>query len=168
MQIHTARTALVFLAAVMLAAAGCKNREGSVQPPLTAGGETSTQPEVGESAPVEDAQEAAEEEAAAQTVETGTGGGEAAEEAPTVPEGKEELVLKAPKATMAAVKFSHAWHAQEGQVGCDTCHHAGSEMKSCGSCHKGAAFKTAFHKLCLGCHKEKKKGPTACAKCHAS
>ena len=168
MKIHTARTALVPLLAVLLAAAGCKNKEGSDQPPLTAEGETATQPEVGESAPVEDAQAAEEEEAAVKSVEAATGGGEAAEEAPKIPEGKEELSLKAPKATMAAVKFSHAWHAQEGQIECATCHHAGSDMKSCGSCHKGAAFKTAHHKLCLGCHKEKKEGPTACAKCHAS
>jgi hypothetical protein len=166
MRTCTVRIMLIVLAAAVLAAAGCKNKEGSDQPPVTAGGEAATQPEGGESAPVEDAQEAAEEEAATPPVEAGTGGGEVAEEAPKIPEGKEELVLKAPKATMPSVKFLHAKHVQDFKVECTTCHHAGSEGKACGSCHKGAAYKTSHHKLCMGCHKEKKKGPTVCNKCH--
>ena len=69
----------------------------------------------------------------------------------------DEMVLKAANGD---VKFNHKQHA-------DT-------LKDCKVCHKDQATpgkmesldKDAAHKLCKGCHQEKKAGPTKCGECH--
>ena len=83
-----------------------------------------------------------------------------------------------------AVPFSHEKHMKVAKT-CDVCHHnekgltadSKVEVKKCSSCHLDAKSKAPsmsemsltknpFHKKCIACHKEQKKGPTACAGCH--
>ena len=97
----------------------------------------------------------------------------------------------------SAVKFAHEKHSKDYKVPCTECHHVykdgknvwkeGMEVKKCESCHneptvKGEKrlppdlqkknLKLAFHKNCVGCHKElkkknpKTKAPKTCIKCH--
>ena len=123
-----------------------------------------------------------------------------------VPMGK--IVLKAPEGIQAKrspVEFPHAWHFD---VSCVTCHHTWGRTEpivGCmtSGCHdlteapkkKGGEpaaeeaaigyFKSAYHKLCITCHKDikaqnlelqqslrspgqklPKTGPTTCSGCH--
>lgn len=67
------------------------------------------------------------------------------------------------------VTFNHKTH--QGMTACNKCHHgqdAGKET-GCLKCHSKSAAKSnkdAFHKNCIGCHKEGGKGPTKCGECH--
>lgn len=72
------------------------------------------------------------------------------------------------------VNFPHHDH-QNRAGGCMTCHHADkpeARPRACRTCHDGEAqgrrpqIKDAYHARCIGCHKEVKKGPTACMDCH--
>lgn len=82
------------------------------------------------------------------------------------------------------VPFSHEKHTKLAKS-CDTCHHTQKGLKTdvgvkvvkCSTCHldpKGkvpsmremSLTKNPFHIRCLACHKEQKKGPTACTGCH--
>lgn len=85
-----------------------------------------------------------------------------------------------------AVTFSHEKHAKTLVQSCDTCHHTQKGLTSdektkvvkCTTCHldpKDAKIpsmremsltKNPFHIACINCHKEQKKGPTACTACH--
>ena len=87
---------------------------------------------------------------------------------------------------MPSVTFNHEQHATKLVKSCDVCHHtnkgltAASEKKpeKCSTCHSnpkdpkvpnmmdGSMTKNPMHMRCIGCHKEQKKGPTVCAKCH--
>jgi predicted CXXCH cytochrome family protein len=73
------------------------------------------------------------------------------------------------EASMGTVTFPHQAH-QALVADCTTCHHKGVEAGSCTSCHGVDAAapkaKDAFHKLCKGCHADKKSGPTGCKDCH--
>jgi class III cytochrome C family protein len=71
---------------------------------------------------------------------------------------------------------------------CSGCHHTTStatgtpQLWKCTSCHRGggdeknprtrdqseAWSKTAFHRLCIGCHQSSNKGPIKCGDCHRS
>ncbi|RLA92100.1 MAG: hypothetical protein DRG25_06830, partial [Deltaproteobacteria bacterium] len=76
-------------------------------------------------------------------------------------------------------KLSRCFHYNSMTV-CMGCHHL-SPMKpkapvpSCSECHsvrkdsknKGLSLLGAYHRQCLGCHKEMKTGPTGCNECHA-
>ena len=108
------------------------------------------------------------------------------------------ITLKAPKALKpkrAAVEFPHAIHFE---TSCKQCHHKWEGPKKIKSCQTSGChdlkkvskkepiryYKMAFHKQCIGCHKEIKKrneetakrvqlsdkkeatGPTGCIKCH--
>jgi len=85
------------------------------------------------------------------------------------------------------VMFDHAKHGDTLVKSCDTCHHKNKgltkaqadkiDVKKCSDCHleaKGnvpsmremSLTKNPLHIRCIGCHKEQKKGPTACNKCH--
>jgi len=83
------------------------------------------------------------------------------------------------------VTLSHKKHAEQYKINCTECHHAWKKEErqnpqKCGECHKekqeGKAISTklAYHKLCMGCHKELQKqskpaGPTTkCNGCHPS
>ncbi len=82
------------------------------------------------------------------------------------------------------VTLSHTKHVKEYKVACTECHHKWQkekekQPKKCSDCHKEKkegkvlSLKRAFHKNCMGCHKNlakqgKKTGPTTkCSKCHA-
>ena len=89
---------------------------------------------------------------------------------------------------MAPVTFNHAKHGDTLVKSCDTCHHTNKgltkaqtdkiDVKKCSECHldpKNAKIlsmrdasltKNPLHVRCIGCHKEQKKGPTVCTKCH--
>ena len=85
------------------------------------------------------------------------------------------------------VTFNHAKHGDTLVKSCDTCHHTNKgltkaqtdkvDVKTCSECHleaKGkvpsmrdmSLTKNPMHIRCIGCHKEQKKGPTVCNKCH--
>jgi hypothetical protein len=69
--------------------------------------------------------------------------------------------------TFGKVTFSHKAHAAMGE--CKTCHHMGTPDQKCEICHTKDAkvdAKSALHKNCIDCHKEKAKGPTGCMDCH--
>ena len=79
------------------------------------------------------------------------------------------------------VEFSHGEHAD--MVGdCASCHHhsEGGTTPSCQECHEplsiyhyegalrqtGLGLKGAYHRQCMGCHKEMESGPVGCTDCH--
>jgi hypothetical protein len=83
-----------------------------------------------------------------------------------------------------AVPFSHEKHAKLAKS-CDTCHHTQKGLTSdektkvvkCSTCHldpkppvpsmrEMSLTKNPLHVRCIACHKEQKKGPTACTGCH--
>lgn len=82
------------------------------------------------------------------------------------------------------VPFMHDTHNEKAEIeDCVTCHHSktddgmrdmetSSEGEPCSSCHAvkrddgGTPLMRAYHKACIGCHKERAKGPVACAECH--
>ena len=88
-----------------------------------------------------------------------------------------------------AVTFNHAKHGETYAKSCDTCHHNNKglkreqadsvNVKKCAECHLDPAAgskapsmremgltKNPMHIRCISCHKEQKKGPTACNQCH--
>jgi len=75
----------------------------------------------------------------------------------------------------APVIFDHETHSEIPEA-CTDCHHANKDFGKfvgCDKCHVPGTppegktnLKTAFHKQCIGCHKESDEGPTACADCH--
>jgi class III cytochrome C family protein len=86
------------------------------------------------------------------------------------------------------VTFDHAKHGDKLVKSCDTCHHTQKglkkadaekvDVKKCSQCHlkpekattpsmaEMSPTKNPFHIRCVACHKEQKKGPTACTGCH--
>ena len=167
----------MMLVAALAANAGCKAKDGSVQQAQTAAEpspapepaveDTSMQAQPAEKPAAPEEKPAAED--AVQPVEQAAAGPAEAK----IPADKEDLVLKLGKTTMPVVKFAHKEHAVDLQVACKTCHHPEGEARACTECHKAApgpdkepTFKNAAHKQCMGCHKEQKKGPTVCTKCH--
>ena len=86
------------------------------------------------------------------------------------------------------VMFDHAKHGDTLVKSCDTCHHTNkglkkahaenTDVKKCSECHldpkdakvpsmrDASLTKNPLHVRCIGCHKEQKKGPTVCTKCH--
>lgn len=72
-----------------------------------------------------------------------------------------------------AVIFPHSKHFTVPSS-CKACHHRFPEepARSCYICHKKKDTKTmlslmkAYHKNCIECHKEMKKGPIKCIDCH--
>lgn len=99
--------------------------------------------------------------------------------------GPTNLVIGAAAKKQPPVPFSHEKHAKLVKS-CDTCHHTqkglktdeGTKVVKCTTCHldpKDAKIpsmremsmaKNPFHDRCIACHKEQKKGPTACTGCH--
>jgi hypothetical protein len=99
--------------------------------------------------------------------------------------GPTTVVIDAAAAKQPAVPFAHGKHATQLVKNCDKCHHTDKGLTAandknvakCSSCHldpKGdvpsmremSLTKNPFHSLCIGCHKEGKKGPTVCKDCH--
>lgn len=100
--------------------------------------------------------------------------------------GPKTVVIDDAKAKQPAVSFDHHKHSTQLVKTCDTCHHMNKGLtaqddkavQKCSACHldpKGnvpsmremSLTKNPFHTpLCIGCHKEQKKGPTVCKDCH--
>lgn len=89
------------------------------------------------------------------------------------------LIIDKAQAKKPPVTLSHDKHGDE--FGCQACHHietADAEPESCFNCHGkdpnipdpsvSSTKENPFHITCLGCHKEKGKGPTKCGECHKS
>ena len=98
--------------------------------------------------------------------------------------GPINVVLDAAAKKQPGVPFSHEKHAKLAKS-CDTCHHTQKgltedskvDVKKCSTCHldpkdkapsmrEMSLTKNPYHINCIGCHKEAKKGPVACVKCH--
>src|SRR5688572_7376020 len=98
--------------------------------------------------------------------------------------GPTTIVINAAAKKQPPVTFTHEKHAKLAKS-CDTCHHTQKGLKSedekvvkCTTCHLDPKEKTTpsmremsmtknpFHERCVACHKEQKKGPTACTGCH--
>jgi hypothetical protein len=62
------------------------------------------------------------------------------------------------KAKNGDVTFNHKVHGEK--VGCKACHPEATPAKLT------LGGKDPAHKLCQGCHTEKKAGPTKCMECH--
>jgi len=74
------------------------------------------------------------------------------------------------------VKFPHKMHSKMLD-NCDSCHHHGPEKEkpACSTCH-GAPHDfvkltkprlvSAYHRMCMGCHRSMGIGPVTCTKCH--
>lgn len=80
--------------------------------------------------------------------------------------------------------FDHDGHNEKaGLADCAACHHGGkngvmdksatSEGTPCAECHPARAvekgvtpLERAWHRQCIGCHRQTGKGPLACGQCH--
>jgi len=98
------------------------------------------------------------------------------------------IKLDAAAKKQPAVTFNHAKHGDTLSKNCGTCHHTQKELtkattdkidvKKCSACHldpkvakipslrEMSPSKNPMHIRCMGCHKEQKKGPIVCNKCH--
>ena len=74
------------------------------------------------------------------------------------------------------IEFAHEMHTLITES-CQTCHHNSEEGEtpSCQECHIISSkskdldilsLKDAYHRQCIGCHKELDAGPTNCTQCH--
>lgn len=72
------------------------------------------------------------------------------------------------KSKLGDVTFPHQRHERIAS-NCETCHHMGVEAGGCSACHlsnpEAPKPKDAYHRLCKGCHAEKR-GPSGCKDCH--
>jgi len=105
---------------------------------------------------------------------------------------QEDMTTLAPEAlaphSRPAASFVHDTHNEKAKIeDCGVCHHGttedghrdpaapSSEGTPCADCHaadngsrgKGTPLERAYHRQCMGCHKQQAKGPTACGGCHA-
>ncbi|MEA4855351.1 MAG: acidic tetraheme cytochrome c3 TmcA [Solidesulfovibrio sp.] len=88
----------------------------------------------------------------------------------------------ASKTRLPAV-FPHDQHNEKAAIAeCTACHHGEKDGKRdpeadtagipCSDCHTAAGkpgrtpLMRAYHKQCMGCHLDKKKGPVSCGDCH--
>ena len=92
-----------------------------------------------------------------------------------------------------AARFVHDTHNEKARIDeCGACHHGTtedgrrdamaptSEGTPCADCHavhagggggggktgKGTPLERAYHRQCMGCHRDQGKGPTTCGGCH--
>jgi len=82
--------------------------------------------------------------------------------------------------TRPAARFAHDAHNEKAKLdNCSVCHHGEKDGKRdpsgdstgtpCADCHTKPGrtpLMRAFHKQCMGCHLEQKKGPVTCGDCH--
>ena len=94
-------------------------------------------------------------------------------------QGPDVVVMDELEALYVPVKFAHRLHAEMAEIsqGCTTCHHyspTASLHPPCKDCHsssviheniKQPGLKGAYHRLCMGCHREWS-NETACEACH--
>jgi len=91
----------------------------------------------------------------------------------------EVVVLDELEELYQPVPFDHQGHAHMAEMttGCAVCHHyttEGTEVPACKNCHevgpqredlRKPSLKAAYHRQCMGCHREWS-GGTQCAACH--
>jgi len=98
--------------------------------------------------------------------------------------GPEKITLSEYNRGAGLVTFTHKNHGKSGKrtTHCATCHHTTIEQivpKKCSTCHEEKQTQTtpdisfAFHKSCIGCHKDEMKRGTAgvsltCDSCHVA
>jgi hypothetical protein len=83
------------------------------------------------------------------------------------------LAIKNIKPSNPAVPFDHKMHIEKVE-GCRTCHHRDDVVlgQKCSGCHGSnseimkVCMRQAFHRMCTGCHRAIKAGPTKCTGCH--
>ncbi len=74
------------------------------------------------------------------------------------------------------VTFAHGMHSLIAED-CGICHHhsESGQTLACNKCHAASLsskessilkLKDAYHRQCIGCHKEAEMGPTGCMECH--
>ena len=102
--------------------------------------------------------------------------------------GPKSVTIDAAQSKQPAVTFDHETHSTKLVKTCETCHHnnkgmtaenaSSAKVQKCSTCHLNpkdkapsmaemSLTKNPFHQpLCIGCHKEQKKGPTVCKDCH--
>jgi hypothetical protein len=109
--------------------------------------------------------------------------------------GLDEILIESdawPKKKYEPTRLTHQKHATEYKIECEDCHHIyrdgqnlweeGQRVQLCAECHtfvgtgkalrgaspeeKTRSLYKAFHKNCMGCHKEQQKGPVKCLECH--
>ncbi|MGZ5432293.1 MAG: cytochrome c3 family protein [Thermoanaerobaculia bacterium] len=101
--------------------------------------------------------------------------------------GPATITINAAAKKQPPVPFNHEKHSMTLVKSCDTCHHTqkgltaekakDTKVAKCSSCHldpkppvpsmrEMSLTKNPFHIGCIACHKEQKKGPTACTACH--
>lgn len=101
-------------------------------------------------------------------------------------QGPVKVSINAAAKKLPAVPFAHEQHATRIKQ-CDKCHHsnkgltaenaAKAKVEKCSVCHldpkpnvpgmrDASPQKNPFHSLCMGCHKQQKKGPALCKDCH--
>ncbi len=99
-----------------------------------------------------------------------------------VDKGPETITLSDYAESESAVTFTHKSHGSTGEIGanCSTCHHKSNKFITpvkCSECHKMKVeeevpnYSHAFHKLCIGCHKDEivagnDKTNLTCDSCH--
>lgn len=98
------------------------------------------------------------------------------------------ITIKAAANKQPPVVFDHEKHSMTLVRSCDTCHHTqkgltaekakDTKVAKCSTCHldpkppvpsmrEMSLTKNPFHNAgCISCHREQKKGPTACTGCH--
>jgi len=105
-------------------------------------------------------------------------GGEKKTEASSSEGMSETLSLGRVAKIYGPVTFSHGMHSLVAED-CATCHHhsQAGQTPACSKCHGASSeskqsgipgLKDAYHRQCIGCHREMDMGPTGCAECHTS
>jgi hypothetical protein len=90
--------------------------------------------------------------------------------------GPETYVIARLSRKYLPVKFPHLQHTKM-IPDCQSCHHHGPEkqMPTCNTCHgepldfmklTKPRLISAYHRMCMGCHRDMGTGPVTCAKCH--
>ncbi|MGH9457187.1 MAG: cytochrome c3 family protein [Thermoanaerobaculia bacterium] len=99
--------------------------------------------------------------------------------------GPKLVTIDAAAKKQPPVTFEHGKHAAERVESCDTCHHTNegltheseAKVEKCSVCHLDpegnvpsmrdmSPTKNPFHSLCIGCHRQQRKGATICTECH--
>lgn len=90
--------------------------------------------------------------------------------------GPETCIIARVSNKYVPVKFPHLQHAKM-IPDCTSCHHHGPEKQEpgCYTCHgepmdfmklTKPRLISAYHRMCMGCHRNMGSGPVACTKCH--
>jgi len=90
-------------------------------------------------------------------------------------QAKRSILISSLSQEFEPVSFSHRSHAK--MIGCNACHHHSPENKKapCTACHAHSqdfekldkpGLRGAYHRQCMGCHRQMGMGPSRCEGCH--